>query len=268
MMMQTQQGKFTLIELLVVIAIIAILIAMLLPALSSAKECAKRIECCGNVRQLALATILYATDCGETLPTQPSWGHAIYGDLVSPLNSSSNSAMKTLFLEYMKTPKPPICQSRTGPDYWWMYTYGYFTGGSADNGMMIQQAIHALEMNRQWNCGTAVGGSTFAMWGDVVILYTFSGAYPMSLNNHWRNGRQAGGNVAFSDGSARWLEIMEGDARDAYVRDDTGQLSAAIPYNAVYVITEGDDHTRLPYLYPEGFVQIGKDGVRLSSLLN
>jgi len=58
----TPARAFTLIELLIVVAIIAILAAMLLPAVSKAKAHARKVQCIGNHRQLALTWMLYAGD--------------------------------------------------------------------------------------------------------------------------------------------------------------------------------------------------------------
>ncbi len=76
-MTRTNNKAFTLVELLVVIGIIAILIALLLPALNKARQQSRALSCLSNLRQIAMATQLYAHDNKDMLPygdTSP-WGN-------------------------------------------------------------------------------------------------------------------------------------------------------------------------------------------------
>lgn len=97
---------FTLIELLVVIAIIAILAAILFPVFARAREQARRASCVSNLKQLALATLMYCQDYDDTLPACCAWSWAPWS-----LPPGYNVGFKECVIPYVKNDALFSCPS-------------------------------------------------------------------------------------------------------------------------------------------------------------
>ncbi|MBN8247073.1 MAG: prepilin-type N-terminal cleavage/methylation domain-containing protein [Verrucomicrobia bacterium] len=217
---------FTLIELLVVIAIIAILAGMLLPSLGKAKGAAQRIACVNQVRQLGLASTLYAGDNGGEFPER-----------------SSAARWPERLLPYFKTVKILACPSDLGRDGSSGQWGNRPASGINDTNLIADSAprsyiingwndYFAQEMGEAFNLNTIVGktirDTAIREPSETIVfgekLYAVGHFYmdflegrlgnDVEVLNHSVHGTSArsaqggkggGSNFAFADGSVRFL---------------------------------------------------------------
>ena len=200
-MKMKKRFNFTLIELLVVIAIIAILAAMLLPALSKAKEKGKQTVCLNNMKQIGLAQISYMVDFNDsTWVENATGGHTMLFRSAAdhPMYNGWNSFGVLISNSYILTTKPFQCPSAISNGG--LYTKDY----TSDNPIAYTNSDYTFRIGNAWygpmkgakdyKLGTLMDNPCTATTGVITTARRYHG---------WGSYQ-----TLFLDGSAKMLKGM------------------------------------------------------------